>query len=327
MEYIFCNINWMHYYNGLTEEDQPKAAGLLIKDPSDVFEAHNFRDFNGKCYGYVRTGGDILLDQHFRGVSQGAKELKGVTVVFCAAINEEEARIVGWYEHATAHREMVSLPLYDEEYLYFNFSAEAKDCYLVDPKHRDFVIKRSKSSAPRKGAGKSNLWYAKSDYGRREFIPKVEAYLQGRPEGLIPFQVARILDEEVDPTLSEDLLLDQAMKAYEDGQYKEALRFFHRAHELDPSYDTSLGLAETYYALHAYEKALSVLEALLPAYEEDAAVLELLFMASEVILDTTRAPKYYRALQKVEGTPLSDQEYYDYLNELTDLQRSFGKYL
>ena len=59
MNFIFCNINEMDNYQGITIDDQPKHEGNLVKDTSDVFEQDNFLDFNGRCYGYVRTGGEI----------------------------------------------------------------------------------------------------------------------------------------------------------------------------------------------------------------------------------------------------------------------------
>src|SRR5690554_2936429 len=179
MNIIFCNINWMKYYNGASDKDLPRHAGVPVKDTSDVFEQNNFRDFNGKCYGYVRSGGDIMLDRHFRGVPQGTKSMKDLTIVWCAAISDEEARIVGWYRDATAYKEMVSLPLYEEEYIDFSFMADAKNCVLVPEEERTFVIKTSKSSSNRKGAIKSNIWYGKSEYAKKEFIPRVTEYLEG----------------------------------------------------------------------------------------------------------------------------------------------------
>lgn len=331
MEFIFCNISWMKYYQGLSQEDRPKNAGVLIKDPSDVFEKDNFRDFNGKCYGYVRSGGQIQLDKHFRSVSQGAKELKGVTVVFCAALNEEEARIVGWYQNATVYREMVSLPLYDEEYLYFNFIADADDCVLLPEEHRTFPIRRSKSSTPQKGASKSNLWYAKSEYGRQEFIPRVHTYISGYDGPTVPFQCLSLLKGVLPGgdynELPQEDLLTQAEDSYDREDFRSSVLFYNAALSKSTSYEAGFGLANAYYQLNAFNEVLSIGEELLETHGETKELIELLYMASDVILHKEKAPKYFRRLNELEGTPLSDREYYDYLNELTDLSRTYGPYL
>lgn len=331
MDYIFCNISWMKYYNGLTEEDRPKNGGVLIKDPSDVFEKDNFRDFNGKCYGYVRTGGSILLDKHFRSVAQGAKSLQGVTVIWCAAINDEEARIVGWYRNATVYREMVSLPLYEEEYIHFNFMADAKDCYLLPEEKRSFAIKRSKSSAPQKGASKSNIWYAKSEYGRKEFIPRVEQFIEDYNDGFVPFQIRKNLSDALpqveDGSESYENYMEKAQYFYDEGDYRNAVIFYNGALKLDRTYDAGLGLANAYYQLNAFRSSLSIVENLIEKHGENMDLIELAFIASEFMMDKEKAPLYFRKLSELEGKTLSDAEYYEYLNEITDLHKTYGQYL
>lgn len=331
MEFIFCNISWMKYYNGITSEDKPKHGGHLIKDPSDVFEKDNFRDFNGNCYGYVRTGGDIQLDKHFRGVPQGAKELSGVTVVFTAALNEEESRIIGWYENATVYREMVSLPLYEEDYLYFNFKAKVEDCTLLPEDQRTFSIKRSKSSTPQKGASKSNIWYAKSEYGRQEFIPRVYSYIKEYNGPVVPIGILENLKDVLPPidlpSFTCEDLLKEAHELYEEEAYKEAVLFYNAALQKERTYLAGFGLASCYCHLNAFHETIRIGEELLGSFEETAELLELLYVSSDLVLDHEKAPKYYRRLNELEGTPLTEREYYDCLNELTDLSRSYGKYL
>ena len=331
MDYIFCNISWMKYYNGLTEEDRPKNGGVLIKDPSDVFEKDNFRDFNGKCYGYVRSGGSILLDKHFRSVAQGAKSLQGVTVIWCAAINDEEARIVGWYRNATVYREMVSLPLYEEEYIHFSFMADAKDCYLLPEEERTFAIKRSKSSAPLKGASKSNIWYAKSEYGRKEFIPRVEQFIDEYKGDYVPFQIRKnlsdALPQEESGMGSYEDYMESAKHFYDEGDFRNAVIYYNGALKLDRTYDASLGLANAYYQLNAFRSALSIVENLIQKHGENMDLIELAFIASEFMMDKEKAPLYFRKLSELEGKTLSDSEYYEYLNEIADLHKTYGQYL
>lgn len=329
MNIIFCNISWMKEYNGVSESDQPKHAGLVIKDPSDIFEKDNFSDFNGKCYGYVRSGGSILLDKHFRGLSQGVKSLDGVTVVWCAALNEEESRIVGWYHDATVYRDMVSLPLYEDDYINFSFMADSKNCYLLPEEERTFAIRRSKSSTPQKGASKSNIWYAKSEYGRTEFIPRVMEFIDGYRGEFVHFQV----DERLMTSMPEDTLesheqyIAKAEDSYAEGSLREAIKYYNAAAGMGESYEASLGLAKCYYELNAFSHTVKLVESIMDVHGENKELVELAFISSDFILDVERAARYFRRLNELEGTELTDREYYDYLNEITDLRKTYGQYL
>ena len=328
MNIIFCNINWMKYYNGVSEDDKPKYAGVPVKDDSDVFEQNNFRDFNGKCYGYVRSGGDLLLDKHFRGVPQGAKSLKGVTIVWCAAINEEEDRIVGWYRDATAYKELISVPLYEEEYIDFSFMADAKNCILIPEEERTFVIKTSKSSTPRKGAIKSNIWYAKSEYAQKEFIPRVTEYIEGYDGPSAMSLIVDLLDKMPEDEIRDlDECLLKAREHYDDKEYRQAILYYNAARKIEDSYDASYELANAYFQLNGYDEALDIVENMISLHGEEVELVELAFMASDMILDMEKAPKYYRRLQELQGQPLSDEEYYEYYNELQSLNRSYKQYM
>ncbi|HCW73972.1 MAG TPA: hypothetical protein DHM90_09480, partial [Clostridiaceae bacterium] len=275
--------------------------------------------------------GSILLDKHFRSVAQGAKSLEGVTVIWCAAINDEEARIVGWYRNATVYREMVSLPLYEEEYIHFNFMADAKDCYLLPEEKRSFAIKRSKSSAPQKGASKSNIWYAKSEYGRKEFIPRVEQFIEDYNGGFVPFQIRKNLSDALpqveDGSESYENYMEKAQYFYDEGDYRNAVIFYNGALKLDRTYDAGLGLANAYYQLNAFRSSLSIVENLIEKHGENIDLIELAFIASEFMMDKEKAPLYFRKLSELEGKTLSDAEYYEYLNEITDLHKTYGQYL
>lgn len=326
MNFIFCNINWMKNYQGITAEDQPMHEGNLVKDISDVFEKNNFLDFNGRCYGYVRTGGEIHLDQHFKSVSEGTKFMGGVTVVFCAAINEEELQVVGWYENATVYKEMVTMPLYDEEYLYFNFMADSKDCYLVQEEDRDFIIKRPRPSRQGKTMGRSNLWYAKSAYGRGEFIPRVISEIQRDDLRFVPVALNDRL-EVLKPSLEEGDNLELGHEAYDAEKDLLAIAYFKSSLATEETYEAYLGLVKSYQGALAYKEALTVIEKMISLYGEDEELINEAFTISDFILDYDRASSYYKKQRAYEEEAMTQEEYYSYVNELEDLVRSFGTYL
>ena len=57
---VFCEITWMKYYGGVTENDRPKNGGKYIAENETGGEVYNFAPYNHKCYGYVMHYGEEL---------------------------------------------------------------------------------------------------------------------------------------------------------------------------------------------------------------------------------------------------------------------------
>ena len=49
----------MKNYQGVTDEDKPRDGGSYVTENGIAYESYNFKNFNGKCYGYVRIDGSI----------------------------------------------------------------------------------------------------------------------------------------------------------------------------------------------------------------------------------------------------------------------------
>ena len=57
---VFCEIAWMKYYSGVSEDDQPVNGGKYVKENKEVGEIYNFAPYNHQCYGYVMHQGEEL---------------------------------------------------------------------------------------------------------------------------------------------------------------------------------------------------------------------------------------------------------------------------
>ena len=56
MRILFCNIAWMKYYNGITDDDKPENGGSWVKENGNATECLNFAPCNDGTYcGYVST--------------------------------------------------------------------------------------------------------------------------------------------------------------------------------------------------------------------------------------------------------------------------------
>ena len=150
--YIFCEVAWMKYYDGITEDDKPINGGKFINENGAGGEVFNFSPYNHKCYGFVMHYGNEMhlekLDTD-RALRHSPK-LEDVTVIWVAS-NGSGSRIVGWYEHAVMYRDWQYIE--DAEYGYFrdyNFVANEKNCYLIDTKDRTFIVPRATKAGSRR---------------------------------------------------------------------------------------------------------------------------------------------------------------------------------
>lgn len=331
MNIIFCNIDWMKYYNGITPEDMPKHEGQIVKDTSDVFEKDNFSDFNGRCYGYVRSAGSITLEKHFRGIPQGIKSADGFMIVWCAAIDSEEMKIVGWYKNARVYRDLVNVPLFEDEYLNFNFMADAKDCYLLPEEERTFTIKKTKSRSASKGAIKSNIWYAKSEYAQSEFVPRVRDFIEYYEGSFVHFQVddalLHSLPLDEDNASGYDVLMDKGGELYEEQKAREAIPYFNAARKVKETYDVLFSLAQCYYDLNAFKISTSILEEAMEKFGETKEAVELAFICSDYILHREKAMKYFRKLNEYDNKVMTEDEYMDYDEELAELIKLYSEFI
>lgn len=116
MTVIFCEIGYLNYYNG----------------ESDEIYANNFLDFNGYCYGNMI---------HKPQIAEDFKE--DVFVIFIGkSIFESDNVIIGFYKDATIYsQEQVILDKYSiGKELHYYAKAISENCFLIPNEHRNYVV-------------------------------------------------------------------------------------------------------------------------------------------------------------------------------------------
>ena len=181
---VFCNIAWMKDYAGVTDDDKPRNGGKFVEVNGTACESLNFLIYNKYCYGYVKTTENGMKIERINAQAEENEYLDGVTVIWVASDGSGE-KIIGWDENATVYRKQKeiiddNLDRYESErdLLRYQFKAEYKDCYLIRPEKRTFLIDRAKKVGKGKGFGQSNVWYADSEYAKENIVPKVLEYLE-----------------------------------------------------------------------------------------------------------------------------------------------------
>lgn len=169
---IFLRVAWMKYYRGVTQEDLPKGAGWYVNEYLDGGEVYNFLPINGYYYGFsrIQRAANLRLERLQQTIIDN--KLENVTVVmFAKHPTTGSVFIVGYYNNAILHRNVVDLPKGTRGTKpFYLFKAKTKDCKL-------FAVNERRFELPADGPGQSNVWYG-HEYYNKKFIAEVKAYLE-----------------------------------------------------------------------------------------------------------------------------------------------------
>lgn len=258
---VFCEVTWMKYYHGVSEDDKPKNGGKYIKENNFGGEVYNYDPYNHKCYGYVMHKGEELHIERYDKILKSFDEVRDMTVVWVAS-DGKSSKIVGWYEHATMYRDWQYFR--DEMYsgdmdYYYNFIADEKNCYLIDEKDRNFVIPRASVAGKGRGMGQSQIWYADSEYAQKEFVPQVLEYLETMKEKCISFyhtlEDFSVRATDCGETVEE--LIDKSIASYSDANssLQETFGFINLAIDKSDCFETRALRADLFSQIGWYDEA------------------------------------------------------------------------
>lgn len=257
---VFCEIAWMKYYSGVTEDDKPMHGGKYIDENGAGGEVLNFFPINHKLYGYVMHYGNELHIERYDKILKSFDEVDDVTVVWVAT-DGTSSKIVGWYEHATMYRYWQGI--YDSSLLGpechdYNFIANEEDCYLIPEEDRTFVIPRASKAGTGRGMGQSQIWYADSKYAQEEFIPQVLEYLESIKEKTVQFfWTKEDIEKCADDTgITTKELIDKSVQLDEEGgRFGEVLSIINLAVKNDDCFETRRARAEILASAGMYDEA------------------------------------------------------------------------
>ncbi len=176
MKILFCNVAPMEKYQGV-ENNQILHGGKYIEKHGVGFELYNFREINGKYYGFVQppTGGKkttinedelnkfklakINIDN--LGALKASDHVNDVLVVWTATHKEGGRAIVGWYKNATVYRTQQKFKderrrfVYPDgkiDYASFYIECDVNKAVLLPMENRKFKL-------PKRSMGQANIWY------------------------------------------------------------------------------------------------------------------------------------------------------------------------
>lgn len=159
MKVLFCNVGWMKYYDGLTEDDVIKGGGASVEESGTGGEIHNFAEDHQKYYGFVMTRCSIHIEK--LGANKDDEYIEGVLVIWVSKHPEGGIRVIGWYKNARVYRqwqEPISTSTRGTDGLWYNIEANVKDSVLIPLEQRIFTIPRATKN--KVGIGQAQTWFA-----------------------------------------------------------------------------------------------------------------------------------------------------------------------
>lgn len=180
---LFCNIGWMHLYQGQNTEDQLIGGGKFPVKNKRGHEMCNFYPYENVIYGFVPTKGMRLGRLSAR--DHRANYVEGVDVIWTAVDrykNDGQTVIVGWYRNATVYREYQQFDnntlstLHKEQGIDgYRIKADKENCFLLPYNMRELNVPRMEEGF----LGISNIWYADSDLPNvKEYRERVRKYIE-----------------------------------------------------------------------------------------------------------------------------------------------------
>lgn len=314
MKILFCNIAWMKYYVGNSDKDKPINGGSYIRETKDGGECYNFQDYNGYCYGYVMLNGNMALDKHFEGVSSNQSCVDDVLVIWVATNKDSETRIVGWYKNATVYREDQNEETFTDRNhsLYYRIKAQAKDCYLLPEDKRTFPIERASTVGPGMGMGRSNIWYAESQFARNILIPKVVDYIENYNGEYANIVYSDDMLKEVissnKSVLNFSELFNEGEKCYKNNNILEGLKYYNTARLIKETPDLLFNIAEGLFLLNCFDKARPIFEKVIKLEGETIRTLNRLMYIHDFTRNKERALHYCKEIISLLGDTKEDIE-------------------
>lgn len=174
MKILFCNIGWMHEYDGIIGDSI--EGGGSYNENNIGHEVCNFSIIQNKVYGYVQPTGQIKIDR--LGAHKKDKSISGITVIWTAVSDGGGTVVVGWYKNATVYREQQQLQKptklqKDNGLEHYHIVASSNDATLLPSNKRTLSIPR----AVKGGIGQSNVWYADSQESQ-EHVFRVQTLIR-----------------------------------------------------------------------------------------------------------------------------------------------------
>lgn len=267
MNILFCNIAWMKFYNGISEDDAPYYGGELKRKGKEGTESANFRDYNGKCCGFFEFKGNLDLKKYTEEAKADPSSLLNVLVIWIAENKKNEMKIVGWYKNATIYREIQSIKSYffPEFSRYYRIEALSKDCHLLRETDRSYSVDLNGLSKFALNQKHSNAWVYDSTKQEDPGLSKLLTYIEGNEHHFVETYLSEEVINDMLPETNTDFtnyqaLLIKGIEYYDNWETLTALRYFNTARAVNETVEVLWEIYYCLFELFSFDKAKIIMD-------------------------------------------------------------------
>jgi|GEM_PF-1754610 Predicted restriction endonuclease len=224
---VFINLTEMSKYNGKCTEEKLSGGGSYIDEHGYGYEIFNFKNDNGKCYGYTPPYGKINLSHISNQINEDSsgRYIDDVLVVFTCSRKSKGRLICGFYQHARVYGSSVkdekdSRSFNDNSgkklFAEYNIICDIKDAFLIEQNDRCKLLPSSRSNNG-VGHGQSPVWYtdnAKRAELKNDLLDYIDTLIT-QPSSFADEYKYSLHDESVINVVSTNILR-RSQKARED---------------------------------------------------------------------------------------------------------------
>lgn len=210
---VFITVDWMKYYQGITENDIPLGTGGSYPK-EEKHEVFNFLDDDGTCYGYTPPYGRINLKEicnsEIRKSVDGNQYIEDVLIIFNASKNDgNKRRIIGFYVGATIFKEPYvntnpkRIVIANNTFAKYNIKVKSENVYLFEEEQeRKYFLPYSKKDGY--GYGQSNIWYSNNPKDQKfkyEIIDLLENIINENASEIDAFDERKFYEGDIKTTI------------------------------------------------------------------------------------------------------------------------------
>lgn len=227
MDVLFCRVPFMKNYCGV--ENNFKNNDIISKfyheKKGSSPESYLFQDYNGSCYGYISVKDGVVDLDKIKFKNSEELLFKNAIVVFLYFDkNINENIILGWYKNANVYKflqKKISYPSIGRD-LYFNIKSDAKNCFLLPIKNRNFKLHIEFNN--------KNVFIPQSV--DKKLVKEALNYIENYSKGFINMHFNdKTLNITLENPVNNPITLSKRgyIYLYNEGNFYEALKFFNTA--------------------------------------------------------------------------------------------------
>lgn len=208
MKVLFARVGHMKFYQGPQKGDERPIGGGSYNDDELGHEAYNFKEVDGKLYGYFQPHMKEPYHLNLKRIDPNSETdlVEDVLVVFFAKNPVGKGQvIIGWYNNALVHKEILrpdNQPQRDN--FGYNIVTNKGDTVLLPISKRRYLMGHGIEGVKAGNPGQANAFYAYDSKYKKKESNELNSWINNAIEYVNTYEGGKIdsfedeINEEID---------------------------------------------------------------------------------------------------------------------------------